>query len=58
MTQKVEITLTLEVDAEKNKQDIIDFINWKLNTENFQDKWFEIIEVKSIKEESELYQTE
>ena len=58
MTQKVEITLTLEVDAEKNKQDIIDFINWKLNTENFQDKWFEIIEVKSIKEESEIYQTE
>ena len=58
MTQEVEVVLTLEVDAEKNKQNIIDFINWKLNTENFQDKWFEIIEVKSIKEESEIYQTE
>jgi hypothetical protein len=54
MRQEVEIVLTLEVNVNKSKQDIIDIINWKLDSIN----WLDIIKIKSIKEESELYQTE
>jgi hypothetical protein len=54
MRQEVEIVLTLEVDVNKSKQDIINEFNILFNGHYC----FSFIKIKSIKEESELYQTE
>lgn len=63
MTQEIEVKLTLEVDAEKSKADIIElFRDLKLNyiqtTSQHSGMGFPKITLIDVKEESEIYETE
>ena len=60
MTQEVQVILTLEVDATKSKQDIIDFFNdmEQTYTRNVSDRnrfEFPKITLVEVKEEAEIY---
>jgi hypothetical protein len=63
MNQEVQIILTMEVDASKSKKDIQDFFNdmeqTYTRTVSMKNRMeFLKIEVSSIKEESEIYETD
>lgn len=53
MTQEIQVTITLEVDVTRTKQDIKDLIESKLLRIKHH---AELISVDSIKEESEIYE--
>ena len=60
MTQEVQVILTLEVDATKSKQDIIDFFNdmEQTYTRSVSDRnrsEFPKITLVEVKEEAEIY---
>jgi len=63
LKQEVQIILTLEVDADKSKQDIKDFFNdmnrTYTQTVSARNKWeFNKITLIDVKEEAEIYDTE
>ena len=51
MTQEVEVTLTLEVDAYVSNNDLKDYIEYLFKRHSL----VTLVNVKSIKEEAELY---
>lgn len=62
MTQEVQVTLTLEVDATQQKGDIENFIKELINTHTFHSSTynrmvFDFHDKIEIKEESEIYET-
>ncbi len=54
MTQEIQVTITLEVDVTRTKEDIKDLIESKL----LRMKHADLISVDSIKEEAEIYGNE
>lgn len=63
MTQEVQVTITLEVDASKSKEDIkafvLDMEQTYTRTVSNRNRWeFSKLTVTDIKEESEIYGTE
>lgn len=55
MTQEVQVTLTLEVDITRQKQDIEDFVEKLTNKAN--NKHFTFVKFE-VKEEAEIYGNE
>ena len=54
MTQEIQVTITLEVDVTRTKEDVQAFIESKLKNLKHAD----LIRVDSIKEEAEIYKVE
>lgn len=54
MTQEIQVTITLEVDVTRTKEDIKDLIEAKL----INMKYCDLVGIDSIKEEAEIYGNE
>jgi hypothetical protein len=57
MTQEIQVTITLEVDVIRTKEDIKASIEYNLSQMTF-DKLISVVSVDSIKEEAEIYGNE
>lgn len=63
MTQEVRVTLTLKVDANQSKEDIMSFVNHAINKRGIQHRieskpYYSFTKINKIEEESEIYKTE
>ena len=54
MTQEIQVTITLEVDVIRTKEDIKASIEYNLSQMTF-DKLIRIVDIGNIKEEAEIY---